>query len=129
MTTIASFAVAFRPSAQCTEMLTSDIHGLPSTILGESSRWFSLGPSTGTKISEEERAQMLSHRLRSMPPICKYKGLGSQLGGFFPVAASANSFRSEALSQRHGVSAAKPLHSNARDLSSWAVPLKLVIFT
>lgn len=58
---------------------------------------------------------MLSHRLRSMPPICKYKGVGLSLGGFYRHGLAASA---KALSQRHGVSAAKPLRSNARDLSS-----------
>lgn len=38
--------------------------------------WWTTGWDRGR--NQEERAQVLSNRLRSMPPICKYKGWGPQ---------------------------------------------------
>ena len=58
----------------CGQLLGQELHPfvfLWNSAQTQSSRWLRI-----LQISEEERAQMLSHRLRSMPPICKYKGVG-----------------------------------------------------
>ena len=47
--------------------------------------------------AQEERAKLLSERLRSMPPICKYKGLGSYIGVRGVKSEDSKGARCEAL--------------------------------